>query len=131
MRSCSKLPAAVTLSAALLFAAAQQPVLAQNVQLVTVDVHQVALGHSARDLTGKNVVNDKNEKIGSIDDFVISKDGDKVYAVLEVGGFLGLGGKKVAVPFESLKPGNSKNQMVLPGASKEALKSLPEFTPVS
>jgi sporulation protein YlmC with PRC-barrel domain len=127
MTGCPKFPAAIVLSAALLVAAGPQPVTAQNVQLVTVDVQEVAKGLSASDLTGKRVVNDKDEKIGSIDDFVIDRDGHKVFAVLEVGGFLGVGGKKVAVAFDSLKPGKDEDQMVLPGASKDALEQLAEF----
>ena len=69
----------------------------------------------------------KEREIGSIDDFVISSDGHEVYTVTEVGGFLGVGGKKVAVPFDSLKPGNDEGQMVLPGALKKALENRPEF----
>ena len=48
-----------------------------------------------------------------------------VFAVLSVGGFLGLGTKYVVVPFGSLKMQDKK--ILLPGATKEALKALPEF----
>jgi len=54
--------------------------------------------------------------------------GDRVlFAVLQIGGFLGIGSKLVAVPYNSLQitPGASK--IVLPGASKSALERLPEF----
>lgn len=91
------------------------------------DVLKVAEGHSASDPTGKDAVNESNEKIGSIDDFLISSDGHEVYTVIEVSGFLGVGGKKVAVSFDSLKPGNDEGQMVLPGALKKALENRPEF----
>jgi hypothetical protein len=46
-------------------------------------------------------------------------------AVVEVGGFLGMGKHLVAIPvqqFSQLAP-----RAILPGASKEALKQLPEF----
>ena len=122
-----KSPAAMAISTVLLLATGLQPAIGQNVQLVAVDVKEIANGLSASDLTGDSIVNDRDEKIGSIDDFVIDRGGDKVFAVLEVGGFLGVGGKKVAVPFESLKPGKDEDQMVLPGASKDALEKLPEF----
>jgi hypothetical protein len=47
------------------------------------------------------------------------------FAVLSVGGFLGMGTKFVVVPYNSLQVRDKK--MVLPGATKESLKGLPEF----
>jgi hypothetical protein len=46
-------------------------------------------------------------------------------AVLSVGGFLGIGTKYVVVPYSTLEVHDKR--MVLPGATKESLKSLPEF----
>jgi sporulation protein YlmC with PRC-barrel domain len=91
----------------------------------------VVLGWSAkRDLTGKPVVNDKNEKIGKIDDLIISpsKDGSTPaasFAIISVGGFLGIGNRDVAIPMEQLKLQNK--QLMLPGATKDALKAMPPF----
>jgi hypothetical protein len=110
--------------------AAGAPVLAQVVKLVTVDVQAVAEGWRTSELTGQTVVNDKNEDIGEIDDFVISRDDHALFPVLQVGSFLGLGGHLVAVPFDSLKIEDTKGEIkiVLPGASKDELKRLPEFS---
>jgi hypothetical protein len=47
------------------------------------------------------------------------------FAVLSVGGFLGMGTKYVVVPYTSLQVRDKK--MVLPGATKDSLKALPEF----
>lgn len=48
------------------------------------------------------------------------------FAVLSVGGFLGMGSIMLVVPFSS--PQVKDKQMVLPGASKNSLKALlPEF----
>jgi sporulation protein YlmC with PRC-barrel domain len=85
----------------------------------------VAKGWRARKLLNEPVYNDKNEKIGKIEDFVISPDGKVSLAILEIGGFLGLGEHRVAIPveqFEQIYP-----RLVLPGADKNALKKLPEF----
>ena len=115
----------------LLIAAAPRPVFSQGVQLVTVDVQVVANGYRVSKLTGQAVVNDKNERIGKIDDFVIGHDeGHSLFTVLEVGGFLGIGSRLVAVPYDSLtidQKGNKIEKIALPGASKDQLLKLAEF----
>ena len=63
--------------------------------------------------------------MGSIDDLIITPGGQAPYVILSVGGFLGLGTKYVALPFTSLKIGD--NKIVLPGGTKDALTSLPDF----
>ncbi|WP_172601266.1 PRC-barrel domain-containing protein [Rhizobium leguminosarum] len=73
---------------------------AQSVQLVTVDVQAVSKGFQVTKLIGKRVDNDKKEKIGTLDDLVIENDRN-LFAILEVGGFLGLGGYLIAIPYES------------------------------
>ena len=45
--------------------------------------------------------------------------------MLSVGGFLGMGTKYVVVPYSSLQVREKK--MMLPGATKNFLKALPEF----
>jgi len=45
--------------------------------------------------------------------------------IVKVGGFLGMGTKFVVVPFSSLQVKDKK--MMLPGATVESLKALPEF----
>ena len=70
------------------------------------------------------MVNDANESIGSIDDLLVSQDGKDTFAVLSVGGFLGMGSKLVVVPYTSLQFGD---KVVLPGGSKDGLMQLPEF----
>jgi sporulation protein YlmC with PRC-barrel domain len=81
-------------------------------------------------IVGSNVYNDKNEKIGSIDDLVIGSD-HSIHAVLSVGGFLGMDAKLVAVPFDKLQFGNTKdssnNRVVLPGTTKQELTSMPDY----
>jgi sporulation protein YlmC with PRC-barrel domain len=101
---------------------------AQEVKLVVVDVHAVAEGYRTSKLLGRNVVNDKNEKIGTLDDLVIGHDEPRVlFSILQVGGFLGLGGHLVAVPYESLKLDIPNNKITLSGASKDELRKMPEF----
>jgi len=65
------------------------------------------------------------ENVGTIDDLIVTPSEKVPFAVLSVGGFLGMGRKFVVVPYTSLQVRD--NKMVLPGATKESLKSLPEF----
>lgn len=99
---------------------------AQAVQLVDVDVKAVGEGYRASKLLGTKVENEKNEKIGTLDDLVITMD-HKLFAVLQVGGFLGLGGYLVALPYESLAIDDHGRKITLAGASKDAVQKLPEF----
>lgn len=84
----------------------------------------------ASKIIGSAVYNDQDQKVGSIDDLLIGKDG-AMNAVLSVGGFLGMGTKYVEVPYSNLTFGNtqadSDNRVVLKGATKESLKSQPSY----
>jgi hypothetical protein len=96
----------------------------QTVELAKVDITQVSAGYRASKVIGSTVLNDANESIGTIDDLLVSPDGKATYAVLSVGGFLGMGSKLVVVPYGSLQLGD---KVVLPGGSKDGLTNLPEF----
>jgi hypothetical protein len=98
---------------------------AQTVAIAKVDVQTLAAGYRASKVTGSNVVNDANESIGKIDDLLVSPDGKAPFAVLSIGGFLGMGSHLVVVPYDSLKLVD--NKVVLPGGTKDALRALPEF----
>jgi sporulation protein YlmC with PRC-barrel domain len=78
-----------------------------------------------KNFMGKTVYNDNDEKIGTIDDLVMSRNRSGTYAVIGVGGFLGIGKHDVAVPINRLKHDGDK--LILSGATKDALKAMPEF----
>src|SRR3546814_152597 len=61
-------------------------------------------GWSVKDkILGSEVYNEKNEKVGDIDDVVLADDGKAVYFVIGSGGFLGLGQHDVAIPFDKIQ----------------------------
>jgi PRC-barrel domain len=97
----------------------------QTIELVKVDVQKLAAGYRASKVIGSSVVNDANETIGKIDELLVSSDGKQPYAVLSIGGFLGVGTHLVVVPYDTLKFADKKVR--LPGGTKEGLKMLPEF----
>jgi sporulation protein YlmC with PRC-barrel domain len=95
---------------------------------VTVEEMKVVLlGWSARNkLLGADVYNDKGEKIGKIDDIIVSPNRTVSHAIIGVGGFLGLIGRhEVAIPMDQIK--FVGNRFVIAGATKAALKAMPEF----
>jgi len=97
----------------------------QTLSLMKVDPQTLATGYRTSKVVGSTVVNEANETVGTIDDLIVTP-GEKVpFAVLSIGGFLGMGTKYVVVPYSSLEVHDKK--MVLPGATKDSLKSLPEF----
>ena len=78
-------------------------------------------------ILGSKVRNMKGEELGTIEDIVIDIDSGKVlYAVMDFGGFLGLGGKLFPVPWHSLAPLPSEGVFFL-DISKEKLKEAPGY----
>jgi sporulation protein YlmC with PRC-barrel domain len=55
------------------------------------------------DLKGTDVISPTGEKLGSIGDFVLTKDGRVDAVVVDFGGFLGIGTKQVAIAYKGLK----------------------------
>ena len=98
----------------------------QEIGLTAMQATEVARGYRASALELKQVVNEKGETIGRINDFIFGKDGND-YVVLAVGDFTGLNGELVAIPFHSLKLDDPSGNIVLPGASRAALEKLPVF----
>lgn len=82
-------------------------------------------GWSAKDdIIGKSVFNENDEKVGDIKDVIISSDGRTMYLLVGAGGFLGMGEKEVAVPFDRFE--RRDDRVLLSGYTKEQLKALPE-----
>src|ERR1044072_6103329 len=53
-------------------------------------------------LIGASIISVTNERIGKISNLILNDDGKVEAAVIKVGGFFGLGGKTVAVTYDSL-----------------------------
>lgn len=116
----------VFVTMAIISGAERPRIAAAEVALVVVDVVAVADGYRASKLHGATVVNSKNEKIGELDDLIVGKD-RVLFGIVEVGGFLGIGSHLIAVPYDSLQISEAGKRVVLPGATKEHVKDLPEF----
>lgn len=106
---------------------AQPPVVGEvTLGLAVEEVKLVAVGLSVKkQVLGKPVYNDAAEKIGEVEDVIVTPEGKVSFAIIGVGGFLGIAEHDVAIPVRQLKFTGDK--FTLPGATKEALKKLPEF----
>src|SRR6185312_12161525 len=125
MKKTALLVSAAMLGIAVLAADANAQGIPQTVEISKVDVQKVAAGYRASKVVGSSVVNDANQTIGKIDDLLVTRDGKEPYAVLSVGGFLGMGTRMVVIRYDSLKFADDK--IVLPGGTKDGLKMLPAF----
>lgn len=82
---------------------------------------------SARTISGDKVVNRNGEALGEIKDLMIDFGNGRVaYAVLEFGGFLGMGSKLFAVPLSSMEL-DTENKRFIFDQSKESLEKAPGF----
>jgi sporulation protein YlmC with PRC-barrel domain len=82
---------------------------------------------SAGTLIGMDVENSQGEEIGEIADLAIDLSNGRVaYVVVGYGGWLGLGEKQAAVPWQSLKADAAERQFTL-NVTTDQLKTLPSF----
>ena len=96
------------------------------ISVSTIELRELATGWSAKkQILGKGVYNDAGDKVGDINDLIVTPDKAVSYAIVGVGGFLGVGEHEIAVPVGQLK--QQEGKIVLPGATKDALKAAPKF----
>jgi hypothetical protein len=82
---------------------------------------------AAKKVQGTPVTNPQGENLGEIEDVVIDKlDGNVRYAVLSFGGFLGMGDKLFALPWEVLEYNEGQGAYVI-NVDKETLQNAPGF----
>jgi sporulation protein YlmC with PRC-barrel domain len=111
---------------------AQQPTTAPGVvpldRSALTDIDEMTL--TAEELIGTNVYGPNDEHMGVIGDFVLAQDGKAVDAVvIDVGGFLGIGAKEVAIGFENLNfsVDANNNRFLLLNVTKDQLNAQTAF----
>ena len=80
---------------------------------------------NANKTVGTSVYNKQNERIGSIQQVPFDNDDDSSDVVLALGGFRGISGKLVEVPYRLIDVANDK--LVIAGATKDQLMQLPSY----
>ena len=87
----------------------------------------IAMGWSVKKtLMGKTIYNDVGQKVGKVEDLIISPDKNVSYVIVGAGGFVGIGRHDVAIPVTQIQ--DKAGKLVMPGATKDTIKGLPEFT---
>jgi sporulation protein YlmC with PRC-barrel domain len=84
---------------------------------------------SVNKLIGTAVYNSGDENLGDVNDVIVEKSGMPSMIVVGVGGFLGIGEKNVAIPFDSLQFAMNKDndQIARLDVTREALENAPSF----
>jgi sporulation protein YlmC with PRC-barrel domain len=88
-------------------------------------LEQSNTGFRASAIIDHEVENEKGEELGEVDDLIIRRTGKVKEVILQVGGFLGIGDRLVAVQFRSLKIGQKE---IIYSATREQLEKHPEFS---
>ena len=87
---------------------------------------QLAMGWSVKKtLLGKSVYNDAGQKVGKVDDLIISPDKDVSYVIIGAGGFIGINRHDVAIPVKQIQ--EKAGKLVMSDATKDSIKAMPEF----
>ena len=98
-----------------------------TVGVSVVESTQLALGWSVKKtLMGKTIYNDTGEKVGKVEDLIISPDANVSYVIVGAGGFIGIGRHDVAIPVARIQ--DQAGRLVMTGASKDTIKDMPRFT---
>ncbi|ANN58741.1 photosystem reaction center subunit H [Mesorhizobium loti NZP2037] len=92
---------------------------------------QTMSGHLASNIIGKKVYNgtaDNADNVGSVDDLLIGDNGAVDSVIVSVGGFLGIGEKDVAIPYNTVKwAAKSNERWLVINANADDLKAKPSF----
>lgn len=121
--------ALLTLSAVMLAAGPARAQVAGGSTTASVSVTestQIAMGWSVKKtLLGKTIYNEAGQKVGKVEDLIISPDRSLSYVIVGAGGFVGIGRHDVAIPVTQIQ--DQAGKLVMPGASKDMIKAMPSF----
>lgn len=89
-------------------------------------IRELLEGDAIDDIEGTAVRDANGDSIGEVDEVVRGKSDNALYFVVDVGGFLGLGEREVAIPADRFT--RTKNHFVLASATKAELEAHEEYT---
>lgn len=121
-----KLSTIVAVSALALAFAAPAPSFAQAVYagpIIVMPDHSM----SVKSMIGAPIYNDQHQKIGILENVMVTGSATEPTAILSVGDYLGTGSKLVGVPLGHLKL-EGMSAMMMAGATKAMLQSMPTYS---
>ena len=118
---------ATVLACALLVAPATLRAQESSTNTTTVQTASPAAAVDAEALIGRDIRNPQGETIGEVDSVILGHDGKAQLVVAEVGGFLGIGARQVALAWDELDI-RDNGEAVVTTMDKEQLAALPEYT---
>jgi hypothetical protein len=88
-----------------------------------------SIGASPNEYTNQDVYNGAGENLGTIRDLMIGPDGKAAAAIINVGRFLGIGDKEIAVPFSALRvERHGDSRRIVIDAMKDGVQAAPTFS---
>jgi sporulation protein YlmC with PRC-barrel domain len=84
----------------------------------------VSIGNAPNEYVNKEVYSRSGEQLGTIKDVLVGPDHKMTAVIINVGRYLGIGDKEVAVPFSALQ---INNQRTVIDTTKDALQAAPTF----
>jgi sporulation protein YlmC with PRC-barrel domain len=94
-------------------------------RILIVNLEMFDKSHRASELRGNDILNDRQERIGTIED-IINDRGHALYAVSASQGFRGSQAPLVIIPFSVIELNGDGRKLALPGTTTEELEKLPE-----
>jgi sporulation protein YlmC with PRC-barrel domain len=93
------------------------------------DMPEAGIELTAEEVIGADVLSFEGESIANVDDVVLTAEGDVEYILVDVGGFLGLGARTVAIPFAdvTVQMDDSGNPELQTQLSEDDLENMPEY----
>ena len=105
---------------------ASAPAGVQTIYFAGAPADWVSIGSAPNNYVGNNVYNRTGEKLGTIEDLLVGPDGKMVAAVVNVGRYLGIGERGIAVPFSALQVEMRDNsRRIILDTTKDALHAAP------
>jgi sporulation protein YlmC with PRC-barrel domain len=88
----------------------------------------VSIGHAPNDYVNKDIYNRAGDQLGTIKDVLVGPDGKMAAAIINVGRYLGIGDKEIAIPFSAVQqqPSDSGQRIVI-DVTKDNLQAAPTF----
>jgi sporulation protein YlmC with PRC-barrel domain len=97
-----------------------------SIGVSVIEATRLTMGWSVKKgILGKTVYNDSGDKVGTVEDLIISPDRTVSYLIVGAGGFVGIGRHDVAIPVTQVK--DTGGRLIIPGATKAIVEAMPRF----